>query len=94
MVPGKLGASNELPNALMAYQLLRVGPMQQIISQRLAVTLGDKSKSGLDLEPTDFVLRKISDEINPQQMDTISRMRETLESAKAKGRDIDEGVKD
>jgi len=95
LIPGKLGASNELANALMAFQALVCGPAQRHIQQTLGYTLGNSSPNGgLSRRPTNFKFRKITEEIDIGQMDTISRMREPVASAKAKGRDIDEGLKD
>lgn len=93
-IPGKLGANNELPNALAAFQLLVIGPAQVLIRQQLTSTLGNKElNGGLKLTPDDFVLRKITNELDLETMDTVGRMRETVPEAKAKGRDLGEGVK-
>lgn len=55
-IPGKLGASNELPNALKAFQLLRIGPMQYTLASTLACTLGNpKINGGLGLTRKDFL---------------------------------------
>ncbi|MCZ2418666.1 MAG: phage portal protein [Burkholderiales bacterium] len=45
-IPGKLGANNELPNALMAFQALVIGQAQHTFETTLAVTLGDTSRNG------------------------------------------------
>lgn len=92
-IPGKLGATNELPNALMAFQSLVIGPAQDSILAILRKTLGDSSLSGLDLKPDDFVLRKITDVIDVAKADTVSRMRQTVPEAEAEGRKIEEGLK-
>ena len=42
LIPGKLGASNELPNAMMAFQQLRISKAQKIFTRMLGKTLGDK----------------------------------------------------
>ena len=60
-IPGKLGANNELPNALMTFQLLRIGPMQRAIATRLACTLGDpKTNGGLPLTRENFLPKRDS----------------------------------
>jgi capsid portal protein len=93
-IPGKLGATNELPNALMAFQTLVVGQAQKTFMTILGNTLGNKEVNGkLGLVPEDFKFNKITDIIDLGNMDTVSRMRETVPEAKAKGRDLQEGVK-
>jgi hypothetical protein len=93
-IPGKLGATNELPNALRAFQLLLIGPAQQSFSSILDCTLGDSEINGnLGLSEGDFVLRAITDELDVDQMDTSSSMRQTEEDAKSEGRDMKEGLK-
>lgn len=93
-IPGKLGATNELPNALRAFQLLLIGPAQQAFTSILDCTLGDNSINGnLGLTEGDFVLRAITDELDLDQLDTSSQMRETEEDAKKSGRDLKEGLK-
>ncbi len=92
-IPGKLGATNELPNALMAFQLLVIGPAQRQFQQTLATTLGaDNGVEGLGGE--DFAFTKITEEIDLGSMDTVSRMRQTVPEAEAEGRDMDEGLKE
>ena len=92
LIPGKLGSNNELPNSLMAYQALRVGPDQRVISRKFAQTLGNKLlNGGLSLTEQDFVFRKVTDEIDLSVMDTTSRMRQTLPEAQAAGRDVANG---
>lgn len=93
-IPGKLGATNELPNALMAFQKLVIGPDQHTIKTTLANTLGNrKLNGGLRLRRKDFSLRTITDEIDTGSMDTVSRMREPFAQAAAQGRDPKEGLK-
>ena len=94
LIPGKLGATNELPNALMAFQALVIGPAQQAITSILAKTLGNKSlNGGLALTADDFILRRITDEIDTGALDTVSRMRQTVPEAKAEGRNLQAGLK-
>ena len=94
LIPGKLGASNELPNALQAFQALVIGPMQKTFETTLNVTLGDpKNNGGLGLSKGAFELKKILDEIDLGVMSTVAGMRETVPEAKAKGRDLKAGLK-
>lgn len=93
MVPGKLGASNELVNALQAFQLLKIGPVQRIFKQALGSTLGNPKMNGsLGLKPEDFAMRKITDEIDLAMMDTVSRQR--TEATAKDGRDPKDGLRD
>jgi len=93
MISGKLGATNEFINSLLSFQLLTINSPQRIFQQTLGSTLGSKGAK-LELEPNDFILRKVTDLIDVGKADTVSRMREELPEAKAKGRDIGEGLKD
>jgi capsid portal protein len=93
MIPGKLGASNELPNAIRAFQTLKIGQTQRLFQQRLGTTLGGKDTS-LGLTMDDFTFRTITDAIDLDQMDTSTRMRQTEGQAAAQGRDLKAGVKD
>lgn len=97
-IPGKLGATNELPNALKSFQALVMGPAQHTFQSALGCTLGDESKNGgLGLTQDDFGFRKITEEIEETDMtktDTVSRMRTTLAEANAEGRDPADGLKD
>lgn len=91
-IPGKLGASNEMVNSLVGFQLLVVGPAQRLAQQVLGNTLGNASANGgLDLTPDDFHFRSITDMINLGAMDTISRQRTP---AVNNDRDPGEGLRD
>jgi capsid portal protein len=90
-IPGKLGATNELPNALMAFQALVVGQAQKTFSTILGNTLGQDPSVSLGVD--DFAFRKITDIINMDKMDTVSRMRQTVPEAEGEGRNLDEGLK-
>lgn len=90
-IPGKLGATNELPNALTAFQKLVIDEAQTIIHETLGLTLGDSSQGIRGLSMDDFALSSILDEFNIGQMDTMSRMREP---AAGSNRDLNEGVED
>ena len=93
LIPGKLGASNEFPNALMAFQALTINGNQKTFQNTLAKTLGS-SEAGLGLTKEDLIFRKITDLIDLGKADTISRMRENVTEAQAEGRDIEDGLKD
>lgn len=86
-IPGKLGATNELPNALMAFQTLVIGQAQRRIQGILSNTLGKE----LGISKEAFEFNKITDELNLEQMDTMARMREP---AAGSGRDVSEGLRD
>ena len=88
-IPGKLGATNELPNALMSFQILVIGPMQKLFQQTLGSTLGEDL--GLTIEDFEFVT--ITEEINVGEMDTVARMRQSPMQAEQEGRDLDQGVR-
>ena len=92
LIPGKLGATNELPNAMAAFQALVIGRAQRSFQQILGSTLGGEA-SNLPLDITDFEFYSILDEIDIGSMDTIARMREPLPKAQASGRDLSAGVK-
>jgi len=95
LIPGKLGATNELPNAMMAFQTLVIGPHQRNFKQTLSNTLGNKKHNGgLTLNASHFRFRKITEEIDVGTMDTVSRMRQTVPEANQEGRDLSEGLKD
>jgi hypothetical protein len=107
LIPGKMGAANELPNAIMAFQTLVIGPWQTIWQSILGATLGnEKFNGGLGLTDADFEFKSIVDamaeglaKLNPNpgaggaQANTISGMRQTLPEAAAQGRDVGAGLK-
>ena len=93
-LPGKLGANNELPNALMAFQILLVGPGQRLFQQTLGTTLGHPDHGVSKLTIKDFAFQRITDQIDLQAADTVGRMRTPMAQANAEGRDISAGVKD
>jgi capsid portal protein len=96
LIPGKLGASNETVQAMIAFQLLNVGPKQEIIQKVLSRTLA--GKEGVpDLEPEDFRLRKITSQFNIAGLLTVGGMREEAPGATDEDgnpRDVSQGVKD
>ena len=91
-VPGKLGATNELPNALMSFQTLKIGQAQAYFSEVLDSSLGDPALGIPGLAPSDFEFRTIIELIHLPTMDTVARMRQTLPEAQAEGRDFGAGV--
>lgn len=94
LIPGKLGATNELPNALQAFQALVIGPMQKTFETTMGVTLGDKRfNGGLGLDRKAFELKKVLDEIDLGTMSTVAGMRQTVPEARAQGRDLRAGLK-
>ena len=91
-IPGKLGATNELPNALQAFQILAIGPAQKNITSILDKTLGDDTLNGdLGLSRGDFEFNTILEEIDLGTMDTVARMREPVGTG---NRDPREGLRD
>lgn len=96
LIPGKLGATNETVQALIAFQLLNIGPHQQVIQSTLARTLGgDEGVS--DLETEDLRLRKITSQFDIVGLDTVANMREdatTAINSDGSARDVSDGVKD
>lgn len=94
-IPGKLGSVNELPNALLAFDVLVTEPAQRLFKQILGRTLGNpKLNGGLPLALTDFHFRRVIDTIDLNTANTISRMRTPLAAARAEGRDVAEGLRD
>jgi hypothetical protein len=91
MIPGKLGASNELANALMAFQALRVGPAQRLFTTILQNTLGQDFTA---INEQQWQLRTILQELDIGQVATIGGMKQPLAQAKAEGRDLSAGMKD
>jgi len=91
-IPGKLGATNEMINAMMAFQTLVIGPAQKTIMTILNNTLGNSLyNAGIDLGSGAFDLKTILDEIDLQKADTAGRMREEAAGSK---RDLSAGLKD
>lgn len=92
LIPGKLGASNEFINALVSFQLLRIGAYQNVISKMLGKTLG--GEDGVEgLTADDFRLRTVTSQININGMDTVGKMRSEALSGENKDRDLSKGVK-
>ena len=101
-IPGKLGGTNELPNAIVAFQSLEAGPCQENqIEEPLNDTLGDPERNG-GLEIPDgenpFEFRTLMEEmaeamklLAPAQ--TMAGAREQLPQQAAGGRDLSEGLK-
>jgi capsid portal protein len=97
LIPGKLGAANETVQAIIMFQLLRIGPMQRMVQDTLANTLGNSKNGGIaGLTPEDFRLRKITSQVNMQGLDTAARMRGEAPAAKnpdGTPRDMSQGLK-
>ena len=94
-IPGKLGATNELPNAIMAFFILVVAPAQRIFEQTLGCTLGDSERNGeLNLTPKDFKLKTIVEMMNLELMATVGGMRDNLQQAQAEGRKLEDGLQE
>jgi len=94
-IPGKLGAVNEFPNALLGFQKLVIAPAQKVFRTELVNSLANDQYNGtLTLTPEDFLLRTILDDTDMKALDTISRMRETQAEAQESGRDPKDGLKD
>ena len=93
-LPGKMAAANELPNAIMGFQLLVISRAQKAFSSVLAKTLGDaKINGGTKLDRKAFEFKKITDEFDLGQMDTAARMKTPLGSAEGQARDLSLGLK-
>lgn len=90
LIPGKLGATNEAVQALVSFQLLVVGPIQNIIQKTLARTLGG-AEGIQELDPEDFRLRTVTSQFDIAGLDTIGKAREEAVTA---DRDFSDGVKD
>jgi len=94
-ISGKLGAANEIVSATKAFQAFVVGPQQKIFETTLGNTLGNPDLNGsLALTPNDFELRKITEELEVEELDTVSRMRQDFNAPQNQGRDPKEGLKD
>ena len=82
--------------ALVSFQLLNVGPKQNIIQQTLGRTLGGTVEGIEELKPEDFRLRKITSQFNIAGLDTVGKMKEeavTAEDKEGNPRDVSEGLK-
>lgn len=90
-IPGKMGAANEMVNAMMAFQTLVISPAQALFQKTLGSTLG--AEKDLKLSHDDFTFRTLLDDIDPARMDTVARMRQELPTANAQGRDVGAGLK-
>jgi len=99
LIPGKMGASNEMSNSVVTFQGLVIGPKQKIFEDTLSCTLGDSARSGgLGLSRDSFELNTVVDEmaealkkLNP--MDTMGGMRQGLGEAAQEGRDLNAGLR-
>src|SRR5690606_31022637 len=87
MIPGKLGATNELPNALLGFQVLRIGPLQHYFTTLLAKTIG----KDLGIKQSDLKFKTILEDTDLQALATSAQMREPLAGS---GRDLREGLRE
>jgi hypothetical protein len=86
-IPGKMGAVNELPNALVAFQILVVGPAQRTFQTVLGNTLGNpKLNGGLGLTKADFNLHEITAQLDIAAIDTAARMQDPANSERGQRR--------
>ena len=93
LIPGKLGASNETVQALVAFQLLVCGPIQKNIERTLAQTLG--GEDGIpELKAEDFRLVPITSQFNITGMDAVATSRSEAMDGQNSGRDYSKGTKD
>jgi len=94
LIPGKLGASNETIQALVAFQLLSAGPSQKNIERTLARTLG--GDDGIDgLKAESFRLVPITSQFNITGMESVGSSRsEAMDGDKNQDRDYSEGPKE
>jgi hypothetical protein len=76
--PGKVGANNEITNAMMLFQLLLVGPSQKFVSALLGSTLGNPEFNGdLNLTEDQFLGVGFGDqEPDPTNMEDPTAMRD------------------
>ena len=93
--PGKMGASNETSNAIMAFQALVIGQAQENFETTLRCSLG--TDKGLAMPEDAFVFRTIVEEMAEAMealapVDTMGRMKDELPQAAAEGRDINDGL--
>jgi hypothetical protein len=67
-IPGKLGAANEMSNAIMAFQSLVISKVQKHFSTILATSLGDPEYGIEGLTPQDFRGEGVEGDVVPDQM--------------------------
>jgi hypothetical protein len=95
-IPGKLGASNEMTNALLSFHLLFCRSVQEQIRNTLTSTIGKRTKG---LEGW-FTFRSLKDEMfsalaepGAVALSTVGGMRQGLPNAQAEGRDLGRGLR-
>ncbi len=74
-IPGKMGANNETVNALMAFELLKISPVQAIFEQTLGSTLGHPQKGVAGLGADDFRLVRLTEVMDMQAAGVASKQR-------------------
>lgn len=92
-IPGKLGANNELANALVAFHYLRIAPAQDVFQTVLMNTLG-REDEGLGVPEDSWELSSILDRFDLGKVDTLSRMRQPITEAQSQGRNLADGLKE
>lgn len=75
MIPGKLGATNELPNAMATFQALVISQKQKLWRSVLGCTLGKDGMGVEGLSRDSFKFITIMDEINLPAMEATARTR-------------------
>ncbi|MBL4769482.1 MAG: phage portal protein [Rhodobacteraceae bacterium] len=78
MIPGKLGATNELPNAMAVFQTLVISPRQKLWTSVLNCSLGHSSVGIKGLTRKSFKWNTITDEINLPALDAVAQSRTPL----------------
>lgn len=98
LIAGKMGAANEISNAIMAFQALVIGPKQNTWETVLGCTLGNPLFNGeLGLDKESFTLKTVLDEVAEameklKPLNVMGRMRAELPDAVAEGRDLEDGL--
>lgn len=98
LIPGKMGAANEMSNAVISFQGLVIGPKQRIFEDTLKNTLGDPARNGgLPLDRDSWELQTVVDEMAEaleklKPADTMGRMRDDMAQAAQEGRDLEDGL--
>ena len=97
VLPGKMGAANEISNAAVVFQGFVIGPEQEHFETILGCTLGDEDDGIEGLNDESFELNTMIHEMAEAlkllaPMDTMGRMRDELPQAAADGRNLNDGL--
>ena len=97
VLPGKMGAANEVSNAAVVFQGFVIGPEQEHFETILGNTLGDEVDGIEGLNEDSFELNTMIHEMAEAlkllaPMDTMGRMKEELGQAAADGRNLNDGL--